>query len=110
LTREAFALYRSRLAPDGVLITHISNRHLQLAPVIGRLATSEGFTALQQLERPAPGWPESKTPSHWVVMAQTPADLGALARDPRWSPIVPSPSTPLWTDDFSNILSVLAVR
>jgi hypothetical protein len=37
-------------------------------------------------------------------------DLGALNADARWSPLTASASTPLWTDDFSNILSVLAVR
>ena len=40
-------------------------------------------------------------------MARNRADLGALMQDARWSRSSPSPSTPLWTDDFSNILSVL---
>jgi len=110
MTREAFALYRSRLAPGGVLVMHISNRHLKLAPVVARLAASQELVALQQLEQPRPGWPEAKNPSHWVVMAASRADLGALIDDPRWSALVPSASVPLWTDDFSNILSVLAVR
>ncbi|HXY39667.1 MAG TPA: fused MFS/spermidine synthase, partial [Vicinamibacteria bacterium] len=38
LTREAFTLYRSRLAEGGALLVHLSNRHLDLAPVLGRLA------------------------------------------------------------------------
>jgi hypothetical protein len=43
-------------------------------------------------------------------MARRRADLGALDGDPRWTaPAAPS-STPLWTDDFSNILSVLSLR
>jgi hypothetical protein len=89
---------------------HISNRHLTLAPVVARLAASQEFVALQQLEQPKVGWPEAKNPSNWVVMAPSRADLGALTSDPRWSPLTPSASAPLWTDDFSNILSVLAVR
>jgi hypothetical protein len=110
LTREAFSLYRSRLAPGGALAIHISNRHLQLAQVVARLAASQGFVALQQLEQVAAAWPEGKNPSHWVVMARSREDLGNLIGDPRWAPLVPSATTPLWTDDFSNILSVLAVR
>ena len=110
MTREAFALHRSRLAPGGVLVLHISNRHLKLAPVVARLAASQELVALQQLEQPVAGWPETKNPSHWVVMAPNRADLGALVGDARWSPLTASASTPLWTDDFSNILSVLAVR
>jgi hypothetical protein len=44
-----------------------------------------------------------------MLMAGSPADLGSLANDPRWStPPIPQ-STPLWTDDFSNILSVLSL-
>jgi hypothetical protein len=110
MTREAFALYRSRLSPGGALVIHISNRHLQLAPVVARLAASQEFVALQQLEQIGPDWPEAKNPSHWVVMAPNRANLGSLIDDPRWSPLTSSTSAPLWTDDFSNILSVLAIR
>ena len=55
MTREAFSLYLSRLAPDGVLVMHISNRHLRLAPVVARLAASQGLVALQQIERDRAG-------------------------------------------------------
>jgi spermidine synthase len=110
MTREALSLYLSRLAPDGVLVMHISNRHLRLAPIVARLAASQKLVALQQLELAAPGWPEGKNPSHWIVMARNPTDLSALSKDRRWSPLVASSSTPLWTDDFSNILSALSIR
>jgi hypothetical protein len=44
------------------------------------------------------------------VMARNAVDLGPLATDARWSvPAIP-PSTPLWTDDFSNIISVLNLK
>ena len=43
MTREAFALYLSRLAPGGALVMHISNRHLRLAPIVARLAASQGL-------------------------------------------------------------------
>lgn len=110
LTREALALYLSRLQPDGVLMMHISNRHLQLAPIVARLAADQGLAAVQQLEAATPAWPEGKQRSHWIVMSRTKADLGALLDDRRWSPLVAAGSTPLWTDDFSNILSVLVGR
>jgi hypothetical protein len=110
MTSEALSLYLSRLAPDGVLMMHISNRHLRLAPIVARLAASQKLVAVQQLELTAPGWPEGKNPSHWIVMARNPKDLAALSKNKRWSPLVASPSTPLWTDDFSNILSVLSFR
>lgn len=110
MTREAVGLYLSRLASDGVLLMHLSNRHLRLAPIVARLAESHGLVAVQQIESAGPNWPEGKNPSHWVVMARDAAGLGALANDSRWSTLAASASTPLWTDDSSNILSVLSVR
>ena len=53
---------------------------------------------------------ESKSQSRWVVMARTPDDLGGLVRDGRWAPPQGVAQAPLWTDDFSNILSVLSLR
>jgi hypothetical protein len=111
MTREAVALYLSRLVPGGVLVMHISNRHLQLAPVVAALAANEGLAALQQVERKGDAvWPEGKSESHWIVMSREAASLGGLGSDGRWSPLRASAAQPLWTDDFSNILSVLSVR
>jgi hypothetical protein len=42
-----------------------------------------------------------------MVLARDPAHFGALAADQRWIPPVVPATTPLWSDDFSNILSVL---
>jgi hypothetical protein len=108
LTREALSLYLSRLAPGGVIALHISNLHLSLSPVLGRLAEAEGLATLWQREPATAGsFADGKFPSEWMVIAGSPADLGDLARDPRWKPPVVHASTPLWTDDFSNILSVM---
>jgi len=109
MTREALSLYESRLTPEGVLVLHISNRHLRLAPVVARLAASQGLSAVQQIDLQAAGWPEGKSESQWIVIPCNRADLDVLIKEGRWSPLVASTSTPLWTDDFSNILSVLGV-
>jgi spermidine synthase len=110
MTREALSLYLSRLAPGAALVMHISNRHLLLGPEVASLAASLHLVALQQVDRTNGAWPEGKSESHWVVVARNAADLGALASDTRWSHMQASPKTPVWTDDFSNILSVLSVR
>jgi spermidine synthase len=110
VTREALSLYLSRLAPGGALVMHVSNRHLRLAPVVARLAEAESLVGMHQIELPTPDMPEGKSGSHWIVMARSRADLGSIVTDARWSPLVTSGSTPLWTDDFSNILSVLSLR
>jgi len=110
LTREALSLYVSRLTPGGTLAFHISNAHLSLGPIIARLAADRGLVAIDQHERMTASWPEGKTASHWAMLARTRGDLGDLNEDTRWSTLVATASTPLWTDDFSNILSVLNPR
>ena len=108
LTREALSLYLSRLAPNGVIALHISNLHLSLSPVLGRLAEDQGLVALWQREPATAGsLAEGKFPSEWMVMARRREDLGSLVNDARWKPPIVAAGTPLWTDDFSNILSVL---
>jgi hypothetical protein len=107
MTTEAIGIYLSRLRPGGALVFHISNRHLVLAPVLTRLAEAHGLIAVRRNEVLAKVTSDGKIPSEWMVMARTRDDLGSLGQDKRWqTPAVPA-STPLWTDDFSNILSVL---
>jgi len=111
LTHEAMQLYVSRLAPHGVLAFHVSNRHLRLAGVVGRLADASGLVAREWRDvRRDKSWPADKTASHWVAMARTIDDLGTLACDPAWTSPPMAATAPLWTDDFSNILDVLEVR
>ena len=109
LTREAVELYLSKLLPDGVLLFHISNRYLDLVPVVDRLAAEFKLAALlrhdskvSELERA-----EGKQPSTWVVMARERSRLGSLARDARWRPLTGDRNGDLWTDNYSNVLKVL---
>jgi hypothetical protein len=109
LTREALALYQRKLAPGGILAFHISNLYLRLGPTLGALARDAGLvcligddTAVTQAQIDA-----GKFPSTWVVMARSRSDLGALATDPRWTPVDVPPGTQVWTDDYSNLLRVI---
>jgi hypothetical protein len=110
ITSEAVSLYLSRLAPGGVLLVHISNRHLNLGPILARLAERHALVALENHDVQTAGWPEAKSESRWIVMARRRADLGRLDGDPRWTTPAATAATPLWTDDFSNILSVISLR
>jgi spermidine synthase len=110
MTSEAVSLYLSRLAPGGALLVHISNRHLNLGPILARLAERHGLVALENHDVQTAGWPEAKSESLWIVMARRRADLGRLDGDPRWTTPMAPPSAPLWTDDFSNVLSVISLR
>src|SRR5205823_597658 len=69
LTREALALYRTRLAEDGVIAWHISNRYLDLRPVLQGLAADAGMTALIFSDQQIPKQAGGRFPSVWVVMS-----------------------------------------
>ncbi len=107
ISREALHLYQSKLSDHGVLLFHISNRHLDLEPVIAALAQDAGLIAriLDDTSRSNADATIEKTASRWVVMARRREDLGVLAE----SPHTREPRTndaPVWTDDFSSLLSV----
>jgi hypothetical protein len=107
LTREALALYRSRLAEDGVIAWHISNKYLDLRPVLEALAKDAGLRALIYEDLHVAANASGRLPSVWVAMTAGEAAAQALGRDARWRPLGIPRLRHVWTDDFSNILSVL---
>lgn len=109
LTLEAIRMYLAKLEPGGVLAFHISNRYLDLRPVLAAAAARLGLVALANIDLDI-GQEEQAAgiePSKWVVMARDTADLLALPGDPGWAPLSHSGMAP-WTDDFSNLLEVFA--
>jgi spermidine synthase len=107
LTREALALYRSRLAPDGVVAWHISNRYLDLRPVLEGLAKDAGLNALIRDDSQIPEKSGGRLPSTWVVMTADDRTCASIGLDERWTPLRSGRRPQLWTDDFSNVLSVV---
>ena len=106
LTREAVAGYLSKLAPHGVIVLHISNRHLDLAPVVANVVQSLGLAAyLREDDSSGDLMTTLKANARLVVLARAPADTGSVARD--WTPLQPDRSSALWTDDYSNILGIM---
>jgi hypothetical protein len=107
LTREALAVYRSKLSDRGVLAWHLSNRYLDLEPVLGRLIREMKLAGLirvnldRKIEQEFKGYPTA-----WAALAADPAYLGSLSTDPRWRPLRVRDGVRLWTDDYSNIFSV----
>jgi len=108
VTREALGLYLRKLAAHGRLAFHISNLHLSLEPVLANLAKDFGLVALLcddtaiSDEEAASG----KSPSQWIVMAKSAADLTLLSAGHRWESARPDPTIRLWTDDYSSIWSI----
>jgi hypothetical protein len=110
LTREAVAMYLTKLREDGLLVLHISNLYLDLEPAVAALAADAHCVALVRDDNePTPEQRErGATGSRVVVLARSAKTLGPLARDARWRHLEPPISPRPWTDDFSNL--VQAVR
>ena len=105
MTREAIALYMSKLATGGMLAFHVSNRSLKLDAVLAGVAKQNGSMSMSIADGemdPVKG----KDPSEWVVMAQHSPAFDTLAQNPRWRPLAARAESDVWTDDFSNILRV----
>ena len=107
LTREAFALYERVLDDHGVLFVHISNKHLDLKPVVASLARDAGLIAIIEDHDPDPKGDDLAYPSEWVALAHRKEDLGSLVTDARWKPLVAPADYRTWTDDYSNVFSVI---
>jgi len=111
LTRDALELYLTKLAPGGVVVFHISNRYLELEPVVAGVGRSLGLPVLAGSDSHLT--PEDRGPyrslSRWVVVARSAADLAPLRALPGWYD-PPRVTERPWTDDFSNVLGAFRRR
>lgn len=107
LTREAMQLYVQKLAPGGVLAMHVSNNHLDLPPLVDRLAADHSPPLVARYSNDLATDDEKddgKLASQWMALARNEADLGSMAKGPTWFPVQNPPPGPIWRDDFANLL------
>lgn len=107
ITYEAIEIYAKHVKEDGVIAFHVSNRFLDLAPVLQQIADKQGLNAawIHEDRKDADG--SSRTVSDWVLLSRNKA---FLLRDQILDAtfvILPQPGWRLWTDDFNNLLQVL---
>jgi hypothetical protein len=109
LTREAVELYLSKLIPDGVLLFHISNRHMDLVPVVDRIAAELKLTAFLRHDAEISGMEQAqgRQPSTWAILARQPKRLAPFRNDSKWQLLNGDRKGELWTDHYANILPVL---
>jgi SAM-dependent methyltransferase len=108
ITREALATYLGHVKPDGIVAFHVSNRFLQLIPVVARIAKEHGAQAVLVQDDPDEDDKTGRSRSDWVLVSKDPKALeakaivdagGAFAEDrPEWR---------TWTDDYSNLIQIL---
>ena len=111
LTREAFRLYRAKLADNGLLLLHISNRRLDLMPVVASLAADADLPGCdrQDFAISSEDRRDGKEASEWIALSHRAELTRPLQLNGQWKPLPPSNEIP-WTDDFSNLLMALRWR
>ncbi len=110
LTREAFTLYARHMKPNGLIAVHISNKSVNLDPVIANLAREFNYRMVI-VDSPAPHDEPWILSASWALLArdETGADLlnsptiQLCSRPPRTNSVI----IPLWTDDFASLYQIL---
>ncbi|UVO52394.1 fused MFS/spermidine synthase [Sphingomonas sp. SUN019] len=107
LTREAFAVYGRTLSPRGVLAVHISNRFLDLEPVVAAAARAGSWHGLTLLHQPS-DLDESGSSSQWIILSRDPAVIATLGQGRGdWRKLGKHDGVSPWTDDHASILPLL---
>jgi spermidine synthase len=108
ITVEALRIYLKKTSNHGVVVFHISNSHFQLWPIVAGLVKEVGASARREYYIPsAEERAAGAGDSEWVIVAKRDQDLAALDDDRRWVRFDASQVTWTWTDDFSNMLSLI---
>lgn len=109
VTKEAIQLYLAKLTEHGLLAFNISNRYLDLKPVLGALAQDAGLacTIQEDLNVSADEQARGKFASKWLVMARRRSDIEPLATQSKWHSVEIEPGARVWTDDYSSIAGII---
>lgn len=101
LTQEAFAIYFRELKPNGVLAVHVSNRYLDLVPVVKKAADT--FKRVAYLSASGSDEARGLKASTWVLVGQR----EQLSRFASLRELPPAPDVRAWTDDYSSLLGIM---
>jgi hypothetical protein len=108
-TQQAMQIYKDKLAPQGAVVMHVSNRHLELASVVVGIAEANDLKSWvfnEDSNREG----EYIFATNVVVSARAEADVGELASSGSWELTAADPGQRVWTDDYSNVLGAVYRR
>jgi hypothetical protein len=108
-TEEAMAIYKQKLAPQGAVLMHVSNRHLELASVVVGIADANDMKSWVYSEDSGRD-NEYIFSTSVVVSAREEADVGKLASSDVWAETEADENQRVWTDDYSNVLGAVYRR
>lgn len=109
ITVEALQMYMQKLKENGTLILNISNNFLDIEPVLHEAAKEMGIPAFGKVTNGGQieGTDLVGYPAQFVFISKDP-DLIAYMKELEWTETMPRQGVRLWTDKYSNILSVLS--
>lgn len=109
LTMEALDLYLMKLKPDGLLAFHVSNRYLNLEPLLAGLAQKKGLVCFAKNDSVDEGEKPNFThmPSHYIVMGNVESVVGSFLSYPNWRKVTAEPGSPVWTDRHSDLIGLI---
>ncbi len=102
ITVEAFTEYLRHMKPDGVIAFHVSNRFLDLKPVLLAIAERHGLEYAYLHETGEDGG----TASDWVIMTRNKPFILKPMIVEATEPVAPRPDWRIWTDDYNNLIQV----
>ena len=105
-TQEAMKIYKDKLAPQGAVLMHVSNRHLELASVVVGIADANDLKSWVYNEDSGRD-DEYIFTTAVVISAREEADVGLLASSEQWVLTEANNNQRVWTDDYSNILGAV---
>jgi hypothetical protein len=108
LTLEAFDHYQRHLKPDGAIAVHVSNRYLDLHPVVYRIADKIGFPAITIDDNDTAYEEAGFYGSDWIIMTRNQVLLQQpLLKDVTKETVEFPARIMYWTDERSDLLSIL---
>lgn len=110
LTKEAFSVYLRRLKPGGMILLHVSNRYLDLRPVLAATARDLSLSAAAKRQLSVGPVEEGQVPSVWVALCRDAAPIGKLVERKGWRVLTVGASrATAWTDQHASLLPALTL-
>jgi SAM-dependent methyltransferase len=107
VSREALQMYLTKIAPDGILLFHVSNRYLNVQTLVEQVVLDAGLVAFQRFDEAGALAKEGKSSTNYVIAARRVEDLGPIPQMNGWKRATQSPGIRVWTDDYSSLLDLV---
>ena len=108
ISREALAIYRTKLKPSGAILFHVSNRYLKIQELVSALVTDANLPSLVRSDNDESA--VGKARSTFIIAALKAEDIAPLQDKWNWIPVFRPDGFAPWTDDYSNLLGILRWR